>query len=283
MATRQFLIGIDVGGTFTDVLCYEPESQILLPAKVPSLPGRQWRGVLDALDVLGIDKADIAAFVHGTTIATNALLERKGAKTGMVTTEGFRDVIEIGRTRRMVGGLFDVKFVRAAPIAERDVRLEVPERTLTDGGIERDIAGHDFSEIVAHFRAQGVESIAVCFLNAYVDDTTERSAAAALAELMGEVPITTPAAVVRERGEYERFSTAVLNAYLTPVMTGYLETLADELKTAGVGAPVNIMGSNGGAMTLDRAAGFVAGAFLSGPVGGVNGALRIAELAEIDD
>ncbi len=283
MSERQLLIGIDVGGTFTDVLCYEPLSQVLLPAKVPSIPGGQWRGVLDALDVLGIDKADISAFVHGTTIATNALLERKGAKTGMVTTEGFRDVIEIGRTRRLVGGLFDIKFVRAAPIAERDVRMEVPERTLTDGTIERDIAGHDFADIVAHFRARGVESIAVCFLNAYVDDRTERRAAAALAEAMPEIPITTSAVVVRERGEYERFSTAVLNAYLTPVMTGYLDTLTGELAGAGVMAPVNIMGSNGGAMTLPRAAGFVAGTFLSGPVGGVNGALRIAELADIDD
>ena len=142
-----------------------------------------------------------------------------------------------------------------SPIAERDVRMEVPERTLADGAIERDIAGHDFTEIVAHFRQQGVESVAVCFLNAHVDDTTERSAAAALAALMAETPITTSAAVVRERGEYERFSSAVLNAYLTPVMTGYLDTLAGELSASGVAAPVNIMGSNGGAMTLRRAAG----------------------------
>ncbi len=282
MSQRQLLIGIDVGGTFTDVLCYEARTQTLLAAKVPSIPGSQWRGVLDALDALGVDRGDISAFVHGTTIATNALLERKGAKTGMVTTEGFRDVIEIGRTRRLVGGLFDIKFVRAAPIAERDVRLEVPERTLSDGTIESDIGDFDFTEIVEIFRAKGVESIAVCFLNAYVDDTTERAAAERLGALMAEVPITTSAAVVRERGEYERFSTAVLNAYLTPVMTGYLDTLAGELEASGVAAPVNIMGSNGGAMTLERAAGLVAATFLSGPVGGVNGALRVAELAGIE-
>ncbi len=283
MAARQLLIGIDVGGTFTDVLCYEAESRILLPAKVPSIPGGQWRGVLDALDALGIDKADITAFVHGTTIATNALLERKGAKTGLVTTEGFRDVIEIGRTRRLVGGLFDIKFQRAQPIAARDARVEVPERTLADGSVERDIAGHDFSDIVARFRDLGVESVAICFLNAYVNDATERAAEAALAQLMPQTPITTSAAIVRESGEYERFSTAALNAYLTPVMRGYLDTLAGELAQSGVAAPVNIMGSNGGAMTLERAAGFVAGTFLSGPVGGVNGALRIAELADIED
>ena len=282
MAKRNLLIGIDVGGTFTDVLCFDPETQVLLPAKVPSIPGSQWRGVLDALAALGIDYADIAAFVHGTTIATNALLERKGAKTGMVTTDGFRDVIEIGRTRRLVGGLFDIKFVRATPIATREVRVEVPERTLTDGTVETDIEGFDFSAVVDLFRREGVEAIAVCFLNSYVNDATETTAAECLRSLLPDVPVSASAAVARERGEYERFSTAALNAYLTPVMANYLTTLTDELAGHGVDASVNIMGSNGGAMTLPQAENFVVGTFLSGPVGGVNGSLRICEMADID-
>ena len=155
MARTRYRIGIDVGGTFTDVLCYEPETRTVLPAKVPSTPGSQWRGVLDALAALGIEFADIAGFVHGTTIATNALLERKGARTGMVTTEGFRDAVEIGRTRRLVGGLFDVKFIRAAPLASREVRLEAPERTLSDGRVESGLDGYDFSEIVGRVPARG--------------------------------------------------------------------------------------------------------------------------------
>ena len=282
MAEPHLLIGVDVGGTFTDVLCYEPGDQRLRSAKVPSIPGGQWRGVLDALLALGIDFADIAAFVHGTTIATNALLERKGAKTGMVTTAGFRDVIEIGRTRRLVGGLFDVKFQRAAPIALRDLRLEVPERTLADGTIEADLTGFDFTDVADILQSEGVESVAVCFLNAYVNDATELSAAARLGEILPGVPICTSAMVVRERGEYERFSTTVLNAYLTPVMVDYLETLSRELASGGVRASVNIMGSNGGAMTLPQASRFVAGTFLSGPVGGVNGALRVCEMVDIE-
>ena len=264
------------------MLCYEPETRTLLPAKVPSTPGSQWRGVLDALAALGIDFADIAGFVHGTTIATNALLERKGARTGMVTTEGFRDAVEIGRTRRLVGGLFDVKFIRAAPLASREVRLEVPERTLSDGRVESGLDGYDFSEIVAVFRREGVDAVAVCFMNAYVNDATERRAAERLRELLPGVPVSASAAVVRERGEYERFSTAVLNAYLTPAMGAYLDTLTAELARSGVGAPVNIMGSNGGAMSLAQAKDFVVRTFLSGPVGGVNGALRVCEMAGID-
>ena len=110
-SSKSYLVGIDVGGTFTDILCLDIENQKLMSAKTPSLPGKQWEGVLNALGELGIKTSDIKAFVHGTTIATNALLERKGAKTALITTEGFQDTIEIGRTRRLIGGLFDIKFV----------------------------------------------------------------------------------------------------------------------------------------------------------------------------
>jgi N-methylhydantoinase A len=279
--TARYLVGIDVGGTFTDVLCLDIETQALLSAKVPSLPGSQWRGVLNALAELGIDHAAIRGFVHGTTIATNALLERKGAKTGLVTTEGFKDTLEIGRTRRLIGGLFDIKFVRPKPLVARELRLEVPERTSADGTRLKPIDGHDFTPIADAFRASGVEAVAVCFLNAYLDDANERAAGAALRALMSGTPVCESAAVVREKGEFERFSTCVLNAYLTPVVRRYLETLTAELESRGVRAPVGIMGSNGGVMTLAKAAEFAAGTFLSGPVGGVGGAVRTCELAGV--
>jgi N-methylhydantoinase A len=283
MARKRYMVGIDVGGTFTDVLCYETLSHALLSAKVPSIPGSQWRGVLEALAQLGIDYAEIAAFVHGTTIATNALLERKGAKTGLVTTEGFRDIIEVGRTQRLIGGLFDIKFVRTPPLASREVRLEAPERTLADGTVEKSLEGFDFGPLAERFRAKGVKTVAVCFLNSYRNDANERLAGERLRALLPDVPVSQSAAVVRERGEFERFSTAVLNAYLTPVLRGYLSTLTDELAAHGVAAPVNIMGSNGGSMTLEKAAEFVVGTFLSGPVGGVVGSLRVAEMAGLQD
>ena len=135
MQEQKYIVGIDVGGTFTDLLCLNTETQELLSEKVPSIPGSQWKGVLGALEQLGIDYSEIRAFVHGTTIATNALLERKGAKTGLVTTDGFRDTLEIGRTRRLIGGLFDIKFVRPKPLVSRDLRVEVEERVSADGTV----------------------------------------------------------------------------------------------------------------------------------------------------
>tara|TARA_A100001037_G_C15152603_1_gene640494 strand:- start:160 stop:2226 length:2067 start_codon:yes stop_codon:yes gene_type:complete len=279
VTAQNYLVGIDVGGTFTDVLCYDLADKKFLSAKVPSLPGEQWRGVLDALEALGIEHAAIVAFVHGTTIATNALLERKGAKTGLVTTEGFRDVLEIGKCRRLIGGLFNIKFVRPAPLVSRDIRLEVPERIASDGEVLSPVDGIDFSDVVDKFKAEGVEAVAVCFLNSYVNEENEQAAEAALSELMNGTHICSSSGVVRERGEFERFSTAVLNAYLTPNFIGYLDTLVNELESHGVAAPVNIMGSNGGAMTIERARDFVVNTFLSGPVGGVNGAVRVSELA----
>jgi len=282
-SSQRYLVGIDVGGTFTDILCLDIENQTLLSAKTPSLPGKQWEGVLNALGELGIAPADIRAFVHGTTIATNALLERKGAKTALITTEGFRDTLEIGRTRRLIGGLFDIKFVRPKPLVDRRLRIEVPERTAADGEVLNDIADYDFGPLTERLKSEGVEAVAIGFVNAYANDKTERDAAAALGKLLGDIPVCHSTDVVAEQGEFHRFSTCVLNAYLTPVVIKYLETLAGELNDKGVKAPVNIMGSNGGAMTLPQAAKFAAGTFLSGPVGGAGGAVRICEMADVQD
>ena len=275
-------VGVDVGGTFTDLIAYGA-GDILHSAKVPSLPGEQWRGVLDALASLGVAPNSISAFVHGTTIATNALLERKGATTGLVTTEGFRDLLEIGKGRRLVGGLFDPEWRRPAPIVPRDRRLEVPERIAADGSVVRPLDGVDFDALAAALRAKGVEAVAVALLNSYVDDAHERAVARELACRLPEAAICESAALTPERGEFERTSTAVLNAYLTPVMRIYLAALEKALLDREISAPVNIMGSNGGAMTLAAAAERCAGTFLSGPVGGVTGAVRVAESAGVED
>ena len=248
-----YRIGVDVGGTFTDILCLDAQTQQLLSAKVPSLPGRQWRGVLNALGELGIDTAAIDIFVHGTTIATNTLLERKGAKTALVTTEGFRDTIEIGRTRRLIGGLFDIKFVRPKPLVPRDRRLEVGERVAADGSVLAELDADALAGLAARIREAGCEAVAVCFINAYANDGNERKAADLLSDALDGVAVSQSAEVVREKGEFERFSTCVLNAYLTPVIEDYLGTLTSELEGQGIAAPVSIMGSNGGVMTLQAA------------------------------
>jgi len=283
MTAVDYLVGIDVGGTFTDVLAYDRTGGQILHAKVPSFPGEQWRGVLDALAALGIEGSAVSAFVHGTTIATNALLERKGAKTGLVTTEGFRDVLEIGKTRRLTGGLFDAAWVRPRPIVERELRLEVPERVAADGTVLRAVAQDELVRIADELRIACVKAVAVCFLNSYRNDENEAAAAQALESLLPGVPVSRSTALVPERGEFERTSTCVLNAYLTPVMAGYLDTLTAALSGRGLSADVNIMGSNGGAMTIETAATRVAGTFLSGPVGGVTGVCHVVAALEIED
>ena len=277
-----YRVGVDVGGTFTDLIAYGADG-VLHSAKVPSLPGEQWRGVLDALASLGIEPASIGAFVHGTTIATNALLERKGATTGVVTTGGFRDLLEIGKGRRLVGGLFDPEWRRPAPLVPRDRRLEVPERIAADGSVVRPLDGVDFDALAATLRDKGVEAVAVALVNSYVENAHEQAVARELAGRLPEVAICESAALTPERGEFERTSTAVLNAYLTPVMRAYLAALEKALLDRDISAPVNIMGSNGGAMTLAAAAERCVGTFLSGPVGGVTGAVRIAENAGVED
>ena len=273
---------MDVGGTFTDLIAYGADG-VLHSAKVPSLPGEQWRGVLDALAALGVEPASIRAFVHGTTIATNALLERKGATTGVVTTEGFRDLLEIGKGRRLVGGLFDPEWRRPAPLVPRDRRLEVPERIAADGSVVRPLDGVDFDALAGALRGKGVETVAVALLNSYVDGAHERAVARELASRLPGVAICESAALTPERGEFERTSTAVLNAYLTPVMRAYLAALEKALLDRDISAPVNIMGSNGGAMTLTAASERCAGTFLSGPVGGVTGAVQVAKSADVSD
>ena len=282
MSTGRHLVGVDVGGTFTDLIAHGPDGAVR-SAKVPSLPGEQWRGVLDALASLGIDPPSIGAFVHGTTIATNALLERKGARTGLVTTEGFRDLLEIGKGRRLVGGLFDPEWERPRPLVPRDRRFEVTERLAADGSVVRPLDGFDFDELAAKLRGKRVEAVAVALVNSYVERRHEEAVARALADRLEGATVTESAALTPERGEFERTSTAVLNAYLTPVMRAYLATLETALTERGISAPVNIMGSNGGAMTLAAAADRCAATFLSGPVGGVTGAVRVAGLAGARD
>src|SRR5262249_30684925 len=154
----------------------------------------------------------IRAFVHGTTIATNALLERKGSPTGLVTTKGFRDVLEIGKGRRLVGGLFETDWQRPAPIVPRDLRFEVSERTRADGTIQADVEEDGIREVVEALRKRSIRSIAVAFINSHINDANEKRAVQLLQEEMPGIAVSQSAALARERGEYERTSTAVLNA-----------------------------------------------------------------------
>ena len=283
MTGNRYLIGVDVGGTFTDLLAYDEIKRKLLAAKVPSIPGEQWRGVLDALKELNINFEEIRAFVHGTTIATNALLERRGAKTATLSTKGFKDVLELGKGRRLTGGIFETAWRRPKPIVPRNRRHELLERTNSSGDILIKIKEKDCLDLISILKNQGAEAIAVSFINSYANPKNERLVASILRKYLHGIFVTESSALIPERGEFERSSTAVLNAYLSPVMTEYLDMLDQELIDQGVSAPFNIMGSNGGAMTLWVAAQRCASTFLSGPVGGVVGSIDIAKASELHD
>jgi N-methylhydantoinase A len=279
----MYLVGVDVGGTFTDIVCFDLRARSYRFAKVPSISGEQWKGVVSALDELEIDGGKVHRVAHGTTIATNALLELKGAKTALVTTSGFRDILEIGRTRRMIGGLFNMFFSRPPAIVPRDRRFEVNERVSAKGEIIQAIDDGQVEDICAAMKSQGVEAVAVCLINAHENAANELALAAALSALMPETAVITSTEIIRERGEFERTSTCVLNAYLMPKMQEYLRSLGLGLTARGVTVPLNIMGSNGGAMSLEQASRFVVGTFLSGPVGGAIASMALGRALGISD
>ena len=279
----MYLIGVDVGGTFTDIVSFDPRSRRFRFAKVPSIAGEQWKGVVAALDELSVEGDQVARVAHGTTIATNALLELKGARAALVTTKGFRDVIEIGRTRRLIGGLFDMFFRRTPSLVTRDRRYELDERTSARGEILRGVNPDQILEICAQIEAERVEAIAICLINAHENPDNELEVARAISRHLPDVPVVTSTEIVRERGEFERTSTCLLNAYLMPKMQNYLSSLGRVLTERKVNVPLNIMGSNGGTMTLEQASRFVVGTFLSGPVGGVIASMALARTLGIDD
>lgn len=279
----MYVIGVDVGGTFTDIVCFDRRNGRFRFAKVASVAGEQWKGVVSALDDLGVDGAEIRGIAHGTTIATNALLELRGARTALITTRGFRDVIEIGRTRRLIGGLFDMFFRRTPPLVPRDRRHEIDERIAGDGSNLRPVDPAPVERIAMSLREEGVEALAICLINAQLNPENEHALTAMLQRLLPTLPIVASTEIVRERGEFERTSTCVLNAYLMPTMQQYLRSLGDALKDRSVTVPLNIMGSNGGAMTFEQASRFVVGTFLSGPVGGAIASMELGRTLGIDD
>jgi N-methylhydantoinase A len=266
-------IGVDVGGTFTDLVAVVDGR--LITAKVPSTPRNQAEGVLRALQAAGIEPGRVAAFAHGSTVATNALLERRGARTALVTTAGFRDVIEIGRQQRP--SLYDLTMDRPAPLVPRELRFVVPER-MGPWGEVAPLDQESLEAAVAAVAAAGVEAVAVCLLFSFLHPEHERRVATALESALPGVTVSRSSEVLPEVREYERFSTTVADAYLTPRLAAYLERLAGELRRRGFPAPL-VMQSSGGVVEIERAAGHAASCVLSGPAGGVVGAAWVAGLS----
>ena len=275
------VVGVDVGGTFTDLVLFDPDRGALEVCKVPSTPADQSRGVVEGLERMLPDLSRLDRLIHGTTVATNTLLEGTGAGVALITTAGFRDVLEIGRTRRMLPSVYDTTFVRPPPLVPRPLRFEVAERIDHDGAVLASLDEAAIEAIVRRLAGAGVEALAVCFLHAYANPDHERRALDAIRRTAPGIAPTASHQVVPEFREYERFSTTVINAYLLPVMSRYLSTLGAALAGRRYGGAVYTMASNGGTMDLDTVQTLPIRTILSGPVGGVTGALRVAEAEEI--
>ena len=276
LATKPLVVGVDVGGTFTDVFFLDEKEGQCRVAKVPSTPENQAQGFIAGLSQGDTDFAEIATVIHGTTVATNALLERKGAKTGVITTRGFKDVLEMRRRDRpRTWGLWG----QFEPIVPRDLRLEVDERTLADGTVRTTVNIEQVKQAAERLLAQGCQACAIIFINAYANASNEQAALTALQALWPNEHITASSQLVPEIREFERFSTATLNAYLQPKVGDYLAALETSLQQQNSHSEILIVQSNGGVMSLDSARQYPIRTALSGPAAGVMAAAYIGQSA----
>ncbi len=273
------VVGVDVGGTFTDLALFDARSGRFMTAKVPSNRGDEAVGFLDGLKRLGT-VADLSAIVHGTTVGTNALLERKGAKLGLITTRGFRDVLEMRRRDRPnTWGLWG----DFTPVAERAMRIEVGERTLADGTILEAVDPAEVAAAARRLLGAGAEALAIVFVNAYANAANERAAAAAARAVWPNSHVAHSAEILPEIREFERASTTALNGYLQPVVASYLGKLEEALASEGFGGSFHVVQSNGGVMSAATARAYPVRTALSGPAAGVIAASAIATAAGLPD
>ena len=275
----RLVVGVDVGGTYTDLFLFDEATGKARVGKVPSTRGREADGFAAGISGLAPLPA-ISAIVHGTTVGTNALLEHKGARAGLITTAGFRDVLEMRRRdRRQTWGLTG-NFV---PPIDRDMRLEVAERTLADGCILAAVDPEEVAEAARRLLEMGAEALAIVFIHAYANPANERAALAAARAVWPNPHVAISSDILPEIREFERTSTAALNAVLQPVVGGYLSKLDARIRAEGFGGEFLIVQSNGGVMSVETAASLPVRTALSGPAAGVIAAAHIATSAGFPD
>lgn len=273
MRTR---VAVDVGGTFTDVVRLEPDTGEFRFEKVPTTPEAPTRGVLDAFDRAGAAPPEVATFNHGTTLGLNSLLTRTGARTAVVGTRGFRDVYLLGRTDRRV--MYDIRYRKPPALVERRDTFEVTERAYFDGSVAVPLDEEDARRVAEEIAAGGYQAVAVTFLHSYANPAHERRMREILLERVPGIEVTVSHELLREYREYERTSTAVLDAYIKPVVRGYLRSLDASLAERGFAGRFLMSRSGGGAMTAEAAREQPVNLILSGPAGGVVGAAGFARL-----
>jgi N-methylhydantoinase A len=271
-------LGVDIGGTFTDLVVVDEATEAIRVDKVLTTPKDPAHGVQQGihalLDDARVAAADVRAVVHGTTLATNALIERKGARTGLITTEGFRDALEIRREGRY--DMYDLFIDPPSPLVPRHLRREVPERLLADGSVLRPLDETSARRVVSGLVAAGVEAIAICLLHAYVNPAHERRVAALVREIAPHVPVSSSSEVVPEIREYERTSTTAANVYVVPLMARYLEDLERRLVELEIPGQLYVMQSSGGIALPSTAKQLPIRLVESGPAAGALAAAQAA-------
>jgi N-methylhydantoinase A len=273
-----YRLGIDVGGTFTDLALLDEGSGGLVVGKVPSVPADPSEGILNGIVRLlaeaGVSPDRVSYLAHGTTVSTNTLLQRKGARTGLITTRGFRDLLEIARQRRP--SLYDLHARKPAPLVPRPLRMEVSERVMADGRVRAplDLAGLD--QALDALGREGIQAVAICFLYAYLRPEHERQVLERALRRLPSAYCCASHELLPEFREYERLSTTVANAYLGPAMAGYIQAFRRRVREIGIMSVPYINQSNGGTIGIDEAARAPVKTVLSGPAAGVAGAAWLA-------
>jgi len=277
----MYRIGFDVGGTFTDFTMLDEDSGSVHYFKVPSTPHDPSEAIGTGLSALivrhGIDPAEVRHLGHGTTVATNMVIERKGAVTGLITTRGFRDTLEIGRQTRP--HLYDYSIGRPTPLVPRELRMEVDERTLSDGTVEVRLDEEQVAEAARTLGRAGVGAVVICFLHSYRRPDHERRAGEIVRAILPDAYVSLSSNVLPEFREFERMSTTVLNAYMGPRMGTYLERLLGRVADLGIQGELNTVHSNGGLMSVPTVREIPVRTCVSGPAAGVIGAAEIGRVA----
>ena len=270
-------IGVDVGGTFTDLVLVGSDrvlNRVKLPSSPPNFADAIAAGVVRLLIGAGVDSSRVGLLLHGTTVATNAILERRGARTGLITTRGARDVLELRRLRRP--SLFDVDWIKPEPLVPRARRLEIDERIGAAGQIVRELDRAAVRAVVRELEADGVEAVAVCLLNSHANKSHEQEVLDLITNAGGNFQVSASHQISPEIKEYERTSSTVINAYLQPVVASYVNDLIARAAALDIAAPIRIMKSNGGLASAEEAGRVPAAIVESGPAAGVTAAARLA-------
>ncbi len=281
----MFRIGTDIGGTFTDFVVVDDKTRSLRLEKTLTTPLDPSEGIFEGLRLLdegaGVSLAEATKLVHGTTLVINALIEQKGVKTALLTTAGFRDVIEMRNELRY--DVYDLQIDYPKPLVPRPLRFEVSERTLADGRVQQAPEASEIQAIAAMLRAAGVQSVAVCFLHSYANTANERVVGRLLEEHAPGIAVSLSCDVLPQIKEYERVSTTTANAYVKPVVANYLQRITDGLETRGFGGDFYVMQSGGGVVATGVAQEFPIKILESGPAGGVAAARWWGDLIGIRD